>query len=350
MQIEKILATAVKYSASDIYLTVGIQPTLRINGNLVPIPEHPVLSKTMAEEYILETMTEAQRLEFANNLDIDYAIELPGISRFRVNVFIQNKGIGAVLRHIPTETKTIDDLNLPSQIKKVADYKQGIVLVTGPTGQGKSTTLAAIIDEINRNRQCNIVTIEDPIEFIHQNKKSIINQREIGTHTRTFKAALRAALRESTDVILIGEMRDHETISLALTAAETGHLVVSTLHTSGAAKSVDRIIDSFQSCQQNQVRSQLAESIRAVIWQQLLQTSDGAGRVAALEIMFGNSAIANLIRKNKTYQIPSVIETSMKEGMQTMKHAVMTLSNQGFINQKTTLEYLEELTSDFSNE
>jgi twitching motility protein PilT len=337
MQIEKILATAVKYNASDIYLTVGIQPTLRIHGDLVPISEHAILSKSMAEEYILDAMTETQKKYFAENFDIDFALELPGIARFRVNVFIQNKGIGAVFRYIPTETKTIDDLNLPSQIKKVAEYKQGIVLVTGPTGQGKSTTLAAIIDEINRNRQCNI-------------KKSIINQREIGTHTKTFKAALRAALRESTDVILIGEMRDHETISLALTAAETGHLVVSTLHTSGASKSVDRIIDSFPSEQQNQVRSQLADSIRAVIWQQLIQTSNGEGRVAALEIMFGNSAIANLIRKNKTYQIPSVIETGMKEGMQTMKHAITTLSNQGFINQKSALEYLDELSDDFVNE
>jgi twitching motility protein PilT len=350
MQIEKILATAVKYNASDIYLTVGIQPTLRIHGDLVPISEHAILSKSMAEEYILDAMTETQKKYFAENFDIDFALELPGIARFRVNVFIQNKGIGAVFRYIPTETKTIDDLNLPSQIKKVAEYKQGIVLVTGPTGQGKSTTLAAIIDEINRNRQCNIITIEDPIEFIHKNKKSIINQREIGTHTKTFKAALRAALRESTDVILIGEMRDHETISLALTAAETGHLVVSTLHTSGASKSVDRIIDSFPSEQQNQVRSQLADSIRAVIWQQLIQTSNGEGRVAALEIMFGNSAIANLIRKNKTYQIPSVIETGMKEGMQTMKHAITTLSNQGFINQKSALEYLDELSDDFVNE
>lgn len=346
MQIEKLLATAVKYNASDIYLTVGIKPTLRIHGNLIPIEEHAILSKTIAEEYILESMNEQQKKTFAENLDIDYALELPGIGRFRMNVYIQNKGIGAVLRYIPTDIKTIDDLNLPSQIKKVAEYKQGIVLVTGPTGQGKSTTLASIINEINRTRQCNIITIEDPIEFIHPNNKSIINQREVGTHTKTFKAALRGALRESTDVILIGEMRDHETISLALTAAETGHLVVSTLHTSGAAKSVDRIIDSFPSDQQNQARNQLSSSIKAIIWQQLLPTADQTGRVAALEIMFGNSAIANLIRKNKTYQIPSVIETSLKEGMQSMTYAINSLQNQGFINQKTALEYLEGIQNE----
>lgn len=349
MEIERILATAVKYNASDIYLSVGIKPTLRIHGNLVPIEEHAILSKAMAESYIIEMMNDLQKKEFAENFDLDFALEIPGLARFRVNVFIQSKGIGCVLRYIPTETKTLDELNLPSQIKKVADYKQGIVLVTGPTGQGKSTTLAAIIDEINRTKQANIITIEDPIEFIHQNKSSIIHQREIGTHTKTFKAALRAALRESTDVILIGEMRDHETISLALTAAETGHLVVSTLHTSGAAKSVDRIIDSFPTDQQNQARGQLAESLRAVIWQQLIQTSDGQGRVAALEIMFGNSAVANLIRKNKTFQLPSVIETSMKEGMQTMHHAVTTLQNQGFINQKTALEYLGSISNTEAN-
>lgn len=343
MQIEKLLATAVKYNASDIYMTVGIKPTFRIYGKLIHVEEHPVLSKTMAEDYILETMNEEQKKHFAENFDIDYAIEIPGLGRFRVNVFIQNKGIGTVLRYIPTSTKTLDELNLPAQIKKVADYKQGIVLVTGPTGQGKSTTLAAIIDEINRTRQCNIITIEDPIEFIHQNKQSIINQREIGLHTKSFKTALRAALRESTDVILIGEMRDHETISLALTAAETGHLVVSTLHTSGAAKSVDRIIDSFPSDQQNQARSQLADGLRAVIWQQLLPTADGNGRVAALEIMFGNSAVGNLIRKNKTFQIQSVIETSLREGMQSMESAIKNLQNQGFINQKTAFEYLEGL-------
>jgi twitching motility protein PilT len=345
MQIEKILATAVKYQASDIYISVGIKPTLRIHGDLVPIAEHPILNKTIAEEYLLEIMSDAQRKEFAESFDLDFALEIAGLARFRVNLFIQNKGIGAVFRYIPSETKTLDDLNLPTQLKKIAEYKQGIVLVTGPTGQGKSTTLAALIDEINRTRQCNIITIEDPIEFIHSNKSSIIHQREVGTHTKSFKAALRGALRESTDVILIGEMRDPETISLALTAAETGHLVVSTLHTSGAAKSIDRVIDSFPSDQQNQARIQLSESIRAIVWQQLIKGAAGNSRVAALEIMFANNAISNLIRKNKTYQISSVLETSLKDGMQTMKYAIEQLQNQGFINQKTALEYLHEFSN-----
>lgn len=343
MKLEKIFNTAVKYEASDVYISVGIKPTIRINGDLIPIEDHPILSKPMAEEYISEVMTEKQKKQFAESFDIDFALEIPGLARFRVNVFIQNKGIAAVFRLIPEETFTLDQLNMPSQLKKIAEYKQGIVLLTGPTGQGKSTTLAAIVDEINRNHTYHIVTIEDPIEFIHQNKKSIIQQREVENHTKDFKSALRAALRESTDVILIGEMRDHATISLALTAAETGHLVLSTLHTSGAAKSVDRIIDSFPSDQQNQVRNQLSESLKAVVWQQLIKRADGTGRVAALEIMFSNSGISNLIRKNKTYQIQSMIETGMKEGMQTMQHAINNLQAQGFIDQKTALEYLEGL-------
>lgn len=343
LKLEKIFKTAVKYNASDIYVSVGIKPTIRIHGDLVPIEEHPVLSKAMAEEYIAETMNEFQKKHFAEDLDIDFALEIPGLVRFRVNVFIQSKGIAAVFRLIPENTMTLDELNMPSQLKKIADFKKGIVLLTGPTGQGKSTTLAALIDEINRNHSYHIVTIEDPIEFIHKNKKSIIQQRELESHTKSFKSALRAALRESTDVILIGEMRDHETISLALTAAETGHLVLSTLHTSGAAKSVDRIIDSFPSEQQNQVRNQLSESLKAVVWQQLLKTADGNGRVAALEIMFANSGISNLIRKNKTYQIQSMIETGMQEGMQTMTHSINNLQAQGFISQKTALEYLEGL-------
>jgi len=345
LDLDKIFKTAVKYGASDIYISVGIQPTLRIHGDLVPISEHPVLSKKMAENYLLALINPKQLDTFKTTSDLDFALEIPGLIRFRVNLFMQHKGIGGVFRLIPEKTKTLDALNMPSQLKKIANYKQGIVLLTGPTGQGKSTTLAAIVDEINRNHSYNIITIEDPIEFIHGNKSSIIHQRELGTHTMSFKAALRAALRESTDVILIGEMRDYETISLALTAAETGHLVLSTLHTSGAAKSVDRIIDTFPSEQQNQVRNQLAESLKAVIWQQLIKAADGNSRVAALEILFANSGIANLIRKNKTYQIQSMIETGMQEGMQTMEHAINDLQAQGFINQKTALEYTEALTN-----
>jgi twitching motility protein PilT len=343
MKLEKIFQTAVKYGASDIYINVGVKPTLRINGQLIPIEEHPILSKTMAEDYISDLMTPGQKTEFAKNLDLDFGLEVPGIARLRVNIFIQSKGIGGVFRIIPTEAQTIDNLNLPEQIKKITDFKQGIVLVTGPTGQGKSSTLASLIHEINLNKAYHIITIEDPIEFIHQNKKSIINQREVGSHTKSFKNALRGALREAVDVILIGELRDYETISLALTAAETGHLVLSTLHTSGAAKSVDRIIDSFPSDQQNQIRNQLSESLKAVIWQQLLPKADGTGRVPALEILFNNNAVSNLIRKNKTYQIQSVLETSMKEGMQTMESAISDLSDRGYITQETGRDYLQGL-------
>lgn len=350
LKIAKILKTGVKYKASDIYITVGIKPTLRINGRLVEIEEHPILTKTMAEEYIAETMTNEQKKEFAENFDIDFGINIPGVSRFRANIYIQKNGIGAVFRTIPDSPITLDELNLPTQLKKIIDMKQGIVLLTGPTGSGKSTTLAALLDEINRKYDKNILTIEDPIEFIHENKKSMVNQREVGTHTRTYANALKAGLRESTDVIMLGEMRDLETIALALRAAETGHLVISTLHTAGAAKSIDRVIDAFPPEQQNQIRTQFAESLRAIIWQQLLPRADGTGRVAAIEILFSNHAVANLIRKNKIYQIQSVIETGMKDGMQTMEHSVNSLLSQGFIDQKTALEYMEGLDATFGEE
>lgn len=343
MKLEKIFQTAVKYGASDIYINVGIKPTLRINGKLIPIEEHPILSKKMAEEYISETMNPIQKQNFSKSLDIDFGLNVEGLARFRVNVFIQSKGIGAVYRIIPTEAQTIEQLQLPDQIKKITDFKQGIVLVTGPTGQGKSSTLASLIHEINLNKAYHMITIEDPIEFIHQNQQSIINQREVGTHTKSFKSALKGALREAVDVILIGELRDYETISLALTAAETGHLVLSTLHTSGAAKSVDRIIDSFPSEQQNQIRNQLSESLKAVLWQQLLPKADGTGRIAAMEILFNNNAVSNLIRKNKTYQIQSVLETSMKDGMQTMETAINDLSDRGIITTQTAKDYLQGL-------
>ena len=285
-------------------------------------------------------MTDQQKEAFTKTCDLDFAIDIKGLSRFRVNIFMQSKGIGAVLRVIEEEIKSIDELNLPSQLKKLADLKQGIVLVTGPTGQGKSTTLASIINEINANKNFNIITIEDPIEFIHPNKKSVIQQREVGKHTKSYQSGLKGVLREAADVILLGELRDHETISLALTAAETGHLVLSTLHTSGAAKSVDRIIDSFPSDQQNQVRNQLAESLQAVVWQQLVPLSDGKGRAAALEIMLKNNAISNLIREGKTYQIKSVLETGQQEGMQTMKTALDKLYQQGFITEKAKDDYI----------
>ncbi len=334
MQLDKIFRTAIQYKASDVYITTGSKPVLRLNGDLILIEEHPVLTKKMAEDYILETMTDEQKAFFAKNLDLDYSLDLPTICRFRVNVAVQRKGIAAFFRLIPEVVYSLDELGLPETLKRVCDYNNGLVIVTGPTGSGKSTSLAAMVNEINVNEAQHILTIEDPIEFVHENKKSIVDQREVKNHTQSFTKALRAALREDPDVILVGEMRDLETISLAITAAETGHLVFATLHTSGASKSVDRIIDAFPFEQQNQIRSQLSESLRAIIWQQLLKTKDGKGRIAPLEILINNSGVANMIRKAKTHQINSAIETGFKEGMQTMKKAVMDMLDADLITEE----------------
>lgn len=342
MLLDKIFRTAVQYKASDIYVTSGSKPVLRINGDLILIEEHPVFTKKLAEEYILEILNEEQKKYFAKNLDLDFSLDIPSIARFRVNVFVQRKGIAAAFRLIPESVSSIDELGLPEILKNISAGSSGLVIVTGPTGSGKSTTLAAMMNEVNESKPKHVITIEDPIEFVHENKKCIIEQREVKTHTLSFQRALRSALREDPDVILVGEMRDLETIQLAITAAETGHLVFATLHTSGAAKSVDRMIDAFPFEQQNQVRSQLAESLRAVIWQNLVKTKDGKGRIAPLEIMMNNSAIANMIRKNKTHQIDSAIETGFKEGMQTMKKAVTDLLDADLITEDTALECIPE--------
>jgi twitching motility protein PilT len=334
MQLDKIFRTALQYKASDVYITSGSKPVLRINGDLVLIEEHPVLTKKTAEEYILETMTEEQKNFFAKNLDLDFSLDLPSICRFRVNVAVQRKGICAFFRLIPEVVYTLDELGMPEILKSICRLNNGLVIVTGPTGSGKSTTQAAMINEINANEAQHIITVEDPIEFVHENKKSIIDQRELKSHTLSFAKALRASLREDPDVVLIGEMRDLETIALAITAAETGHLVFATLHTSGAAKSIDRIIDAFPFEQQNQIRAQLSESLRAVVWQQLIKTKDGKGRIAPLEILVNNSAVANMIRKAKTHQIDSAIETGFKEGMQTMKKAVTDMLDADLISEE----------------
>ncbi len=342
-QLDKIFKTAVQYKASDIYITTGSKPVLRINGDLVSIEEHPVLSKKMAEDYLAEILTPPQREEFSRRLDLDFSYESPGLSRFRVNMFVQRKGIGACFRVIPTNVHTLAELGLPDKLKEISLSENGLVLVTGPTGSGKSTTLAAMVNEVNISASpSHIITIEDPIEYIHENDRSIIDQREVGTHTLSFQNALRSALREDPDVILVGEMRDLETIALALTAAETGHLVFATLHTNGAAASIDRIIDAFPTNQQNQIRMQLAASLRAVIWQTLLKTKDGNGRVAGLEIMVNNSAVANMIRKNKTHQLNSAIETGFKEGMQTMKKSITELLEGGIIDEETAQNAIPE--------
>jgi len=338
-KLAKIFRTAIQYNASDIYISTGFKPTLRINGDLIHIKEHPELTKKMAEEYLLEIMTSAQKKQFEQMLDIDFSIEIETIARFRVNMFVQRKGISAAFRLISENVKSMEELNLPAQLKKVIDLKNGLVIVTGPTGSGKTTTLASMISKINQTQKKHIITIEDPIEYAHTNGQSLIEQREIGTHTHSFQKALRGALRESPDVIMVGEMRDLETIQLAITAAETGHLVFATLHTRGCADSVNRMIDAFPVAQQNQIRTQLAEGLKAVIWQNLVKTRNGKGRIGAFEILFANSAVSNLIRKGATHQINSVIETSAREGMQTMKKSLEDLLRAGLISEEEALAY-----------
>ncbi len=336
-KLDKLFRTAAQYHASDIYIATGAKPSLRINGDIIQIAEHPELTKKMAEDYLLEILNPEQKKRFEQTLDIDFSLELETIARFRVNMFVQRKGISAVFRLITSKVKTMEELNLPAQLKQATQLKNGLVIITGPTGCGKTTTLAAMINEINQNQKKHILTIEDPIEYSHSNGKSLIQQREVGVHTHSFQKALKSALREAPDVIMLGEMRDIETISEAITAAETGHLVFATLHTRGAANSINRIIDAFPTDQQNQVRSQLSESLKAVVWQSLIKTKDGKGRVGAYEIMFVNHAIGNLIRKSSTHQINSVIETSSKEGMQTMKKAVSDLHKAGLITEEDAL-------------
>jgi twitching motility protein PilT len=281
---------------------------------------------------LFEILTEKQKAQFEETKDLDFAYEVPGLARFRGNILMQYRGIAAVFRIIPTRILSADELGLPEGVRRMTNFKKGMVLVTGPTGSGKSTTLAGMIDLINSTRKDHILTFEDPLEFIHENKLSLMNQRQIGEHTESFTSALRAALREDPDVILVGEMRDLTTIQLAMSAAETGHLVFGTLHTSTAAKTIDRIIDVFPTDQQEQVRTMLAESLKGVICQQLLKTADGKGRVAALEIMLGTPAIANLIREGKTFQIPSIMQTSKSAGMQLLDQHLLELLKTKTVN------------------
>jgi len=335
-QIDGLLKSMIDVGASDLHLTSGAYPLFRIHGELEKVnsvgahngaPLQPDQMKTL----LYEILTDEQIQEFEKTKDIDFAYESPGVGRFRTNVFEQLKGMGAVFRRIPGQILSLEELGLPKSIGKFTRLNRGLVLVTGPTGSGKSTTLASLIDLINRERKVHIITVEDPVEFVHVNKSSLINQRQIGANTLSFSSALRAALREDPDVILVGEMRDLETISLAITAAETGHLVFGTLHTNSASKTIDRIIDAFPSGQQAQIRTQLSESLQGVISQQLLKRADGKGRVAAVEILTGTPALANLIREGKTYQIPSIIQTGRREGMQTMDQAIIDLLKQGRI-------------------
>lgn len=308
--------------ASDLHLSTGNQPMLRIHGDLVRV-DAPPLENDDLKALVYEIAPEIKIKVFEETGDVDFGYEYPGYARYRANFLNQKNGVAAVFRLIPSKVLTVEDLGLPPVMKRFAMLKKGLVLVTGPTGSGKSTTLAAMVDYANIHRRDHIITVEDPIEFVHQSQKSLVNQREVGVHTNSFASALRGALREDPDIILVGEMRDHETIELALTAAATGHLVFGTLHTSSAAKTVDRIIDVFPTNQQNQIRATLSESLKGVVAQNLFRTIDKPGRCAALEVLVVDSAIANLIREGKTHQIPGMLQVGKKKGNQPLDDAIM---------------------------
>jgi len=327
----EILSRMVAEKASDVHLSAGFAPALRLRGRVVPMEGHPKLKPQDTREIIYSLINDSQRKRFENEQQLDFAYSVPGIARFRVNIFFQRGSISAAFRHIPNELKSLDELGMPAVLAEFTRKPRGFVLVTGPTGSGKSTTLASMVDMINIEREEHILTIEDPIEFLHQHKGCLVNQREIGADASDFSNALKSALREDPDVILVGEMRDLETISTALTAAETGHLVFATLHTQSTAQTVDRIIDVFPPHQQQQVRMQLSIALQGIVTQQLLPTADGKGRVSAAEILIPTPAIRNLIREGKTHQIYSAIQTSGSLGMQTMDAHLAQLVRNGQI-------------------
>lgn len=336
MDITQLLQFAHENNASDLHISAGEPPMVRVHGDMKKI-KVPPLDGERTHSMLYDVMNDNQRKIFEEFNDIDFSIQLGEVARFRVNVFKQNRGTGAVFRKIPTQILTLEELGMPPVLADLSRRERGLVLVTGPTGSGKSTTLAAMINLVNEEREGHILTIEDPIEFVHKTKKCLINQREVGAHTKSFANALRAALREDPDVILVGELRDLETIQLALTAAETGHLVFGTLHTSSAPKTVDRIIDVFPANQQAQVRAMFSESIQAVVTQTLCRKI-GGGRVAGVEVLLGTTAVRNLIREGKVHQIPSVMQTSQGQGMQTLSMHLMDLVNQNLITRETAIE------------
>jgi twitching motility protein PilT len=330
MDIAELLAFSVKHNASDLHLSAGLPPMIRVDGDIRRI-NVPALEHKVVHALVYDIMNDKQRKDFEELLETDFSFEIPGLARFRVNAFNQARGASSVFRTIPSKVLTLEDLGCPQTFKEIVDVPRGLVLVTGPTGSGKSTTLAAMMDYKNDNDYSHILTIEDPIEFVHASKKCLINQREVHRDTLGFAEALRSALREDPDIILVGELRDLETIRLALTAAETGHLVFGTLHTSSAAKTIDRIIDVFPAGEKSMVRSMLSESLRAVIAQTLLKKI-GGGRIAAWEIMVGTPAIRNLIREDKVAQMYSAIQTGQAYGMQTMDQALKELVQKGIIS------------------
>lgn len=329
--ITELLAFGVKNKASDLHLSAGMPPMLRVHGEMKKV-QLPVMEEKQVHEMLYEIMNDVQRKVFEENLECDFSFEVPNLARFRVNAFKQNRGTGAVFRTIPSKVLTLEQLNAPKIFSELMSKPKGLILVTGPTGSGKSTTLAGMIDYYNENEAGHILTVEDPIEFVHQSKKSLVNQRELGVMTHSFSNALKSALREDPDMILVGEMRDLDTIRLALTAAETGHLVLGTLHSSSAAKTINRIIDVFSESEKDMVRTMLSESIEAIISQSLLKTKDGSGRVAAHEIMIGTPAIRNLIRENKIAQMYSSIQTGQMQGMQTMDQCLQKLVKENKIS------------------
>ena len=336
--IDDLLEQVVVRGASDLHVTVGAEPVIRVNGRLERIDEFNRLSPDDTQRMLYRILSTEQQKHFEIKRQIDISYSIPGLARFRVNVYFQRESLGAAFRLIPAELKTLEQLNLPPVLRDFTSKPRGLVLVTGPTGSGKSTTLAAVIDEINRTRDDHIMTIEDPIEFLHRHKRCIVNQREIGPDATSFAEALRGALRQDPDVILLGEMRDLETISTALTAAETGHLVFATLHTQDAPSTVDRLIDVFPASQQEQVRVQIAGTLVGIVTQTLLPTIDGRGRVAALEVLLPDDAVRNLIRQAKVEQIYSIMQTNTARGMQTLEQAMLELVRSGKISTDTALQ------------
>jgi twitching motility protein PilT len=343
MNLTTLLTTARERRASDLHLSVGRPPILRLDGRLV-VQDGPVVTRPAMDQWLAEVLTDAQRARFAEQHELDCSLDIAGLGRVRVNVFRQHRGEAAVFRLIPSVIRTLEDLGMPPVLAELCRRDRGLILITGPTGSGKTTTLAAMVDLMNRTRSDHIITIEDPIEFLHDPQRCLINQREVGPHTHSFAAALRSALREDPDIILVGEMRDLDTIASALTAAETGHLVLATLHTNSAAQTVNRIIDVFPPHQQEQVRVQLSEVLQGVAAQTLLPRADGKGRVSAVEMLVATPAVRNLIREGKTFQLPSIIQTGTKEGMQTLDQSLKALVRAGVITAEEALRRATDRT------